>query len=118
MLCLGALETFFYNENLWSKNVFRGISCPNLLVLLIPYPLGISDSGLALFNIMQYFENMLQASRNMLIVLFANYAMSQNILRKNHTKLNNNFPFHRTSVRDSIEIAQILVACLNDSYIL
>ena len=56
--------------------------------------------------------------RNMLIVLFANYAMSQNILRKNHTKLNNNFPFHRTSVRDSIEIAQILVACLNDGYIL
>ena len=66
---LGALEIFFYNENLSSKNVFRGISCPNLLVLLIPYPLGISDSGLALFNIMQYFENMLQASRNMLIVL-------------------------------------------------
>ena len=57
--------------------------------------------------------------RNMLIVLFSNYAMSQNISRtKNHTKLNNNFPFHRTSVRDSIEIAQILVACLNDSYIL
>jgi hypothetical protein len=66
-------STFFldtlYNENLSSKNVFRGISCPNLLVLLIPFPRGISDSGLALFNIMQYFENMLQASRNMLIVL-------------------------------------------------
>ena len=55
---------------------------------------------------------------NMLID-FTNYAMSQNNSRtKNHTKLNNNFPFHRTSVRDSIEIAQILVACLNDSYIL